>query len=109
MNYLRVRWKHSAPDYPTLLYSELDHSRYETRKIDIYPDGRWGYADGHEEVGGTGLGEKATPSVAELNENPEFEAKEIEAEEFEKLWEVRRAARVMTPFPLNNEGGGGSS
>ncbi|MFS8066109.1 MAG: DUF6881 domain-containing protein [Byssovorax sp.] len=40
-----VKWKHSNPDEPSLLYSELDEQRMQHRKIDIYPDGRWGFAD----------------------------------------------------------------
>lgn len=101
MHYLRVLWKHENPEYPTLLYSELDGARWELRKVDIYPDGRWGYADANEEAGHTGLGEMPTPSLQELNENPEFEAVEIEREEFERIWMQRQEARVMTAFPLD--------
>jgi hypothetical protein len=106
VTYLLVRWKHEHPDEPVVLYSELDEARMERRKIDIFPDGRWRYADGHEEVGGTTLGEAPTPSVEQLNADPAFEAEEIAGAEFEKLWEVRRSARIMTPFPLVNENGG---
>jgi hypothetical protein len=105
MIYLRVRWKHSDPGYPTTLYSEIDESRWERRKIDIYPDGRWGYADAREKVGETGLGEAPTPTLEELNANSEFEATEIQKSEFEKLWDVRKDARISTPFPLKHEGG----
>jgi hypothetical protein len=45
MTYLLVRWRHSNPDEPVVLYSELDDQRMQRRKIDIYPDGRWGFAD----------------------------------------------------------------
>jgi len=104
MTYLLVKWKHSYPDEPSVLYSELDDQRMQRRKIDIYPDGRWGFADAQEEVGGSGLGDAPTPSVEQLNANPEYEAMEIDKEEFERLWAVRRNARIMTPFPLNDEG-----
>jgi hypothetical protein len=99
MTYLMVRWKHSNADDPVLLYSELDEQRMERRKIDIYPDGRWGFADEHEEAGGTGLGEVDTPSVDELNADPEFEAAQIDEAEFERLWSARGSALIMTPFP----------
>lgn len=105
MTYLMVKWKHSNPDEPSLLYSELDEQRMQHRKIDIYPDGRWGFADEQEEVGGAGLGDAPTPSVDQLNADPEYEAVEIDKEEFERLWSVRGNALSMTPFPLNNEGG----
>ena len=99
--YQRVWWKHKDPDYPALLYSELDESRWETRKVDVYPDGRLGYADAQEEVGGTGLGECPMPPLVEINADPEFEAEEIPKEEFERLWAARKCAREMTPFPAS--------
>jgi hypothetical protein len=105
MTYLIVKWKHSNPDEPSLLYSEIDEQRMQHRKIDIYPDGRWDFADEHEEVGGSILGEAPTPSVDQLNSGPEYEAVEIDKDEFEKLWSVRRNAPIMTEFPLNDEGG----
>ncbi len=91
MMYLMVKWKHEHPDEPVVLYAELDEGRWERRKIDMFPDGRWGYADEHEEVSGTMLGEAQTPSVEQLNADPVYEAVEIDPAEFEKLWAVRRS------------------
>jgi hypothetical protein len=106
MTYLVVRWKAAQADEPCIMYSELDDARMQRRKLDIFPDGRWGYADEHEEVGSeTILGEAATPSVDEINADPAFEAAETTREEFEKLWAVRRNARIMSTFPLDNENG----
>lgn len=99
MTYLKVLWKHNVPDDARWLYSELDDERWERRKIEVFPDGRWGFADEHQEVGGSGLGECATPSVEEINADPEFEAVEITREEFEVLWAARRQAIVMTDRP----------
>src|SRR6185295_1628385 len=39
MDYVKVWWKHDNPSMPTLLYSELDERRWETRKIEIFGDG----------------------------------------------------------------------
>jgi hypothetical protein len=105
MTYLLVKWDHSSPDEPSVLYSEIDDQRMERRKIDIYPDGRWGFADDSEEAGGSGLGEAPMPSIEQLNADPDYEATQIDKDEFERLWAVRRSARFMTPFPLNHEGG----
>jgi hypothetical protein len=101
MTYLKVHWKHAIPDDPRWLYSELDDQRWERRKIEVFPDGRWGFADEHEEVGGSALGEAATPTLEQINADPEFEATEIERAEFESLWTMRREAQVMTDFPLD--------
>jgi len=106
MIYMRVEWKHSIPDCPRLLYSEIDEERMECRKIDIYPDRCWGFADEHEEIGGSGLGEAPTPPLKQLASDPEFDAAEIERDEFERLWAARKMAPIMTPFPTV-EGKGG--
>src|SRR4051812_8375014 len=43
---------HLSGDFDILCYSELNDDRRERRKIDIYPDGRSGFADEQEEAGG---------------------------------------------------------
>lgn len=103
MTYLRVQWRHAAEDEPCWLYSELDERRMERRKIDIYPDGRWGFADEHQEVGCSGLSEACTPTVVELNADPEYEASEITSEEFEQMWAARSSAQVWTPWPIDDK------
>ena len=50
MKYLFVRWKHPNPEDPTLLYSELNEDRWEVRKVEVYADGRLGYADNDKEL-----------------------------------------------------------
>jgi hypothetical protein len=91
MRYLKVHWKHENPDDPRWLYSELDDQRWEHRKIDVFPDGRWGFADQNEEVGGSALGEAAIPSVERINAESEFAATEIDQAEFDALWTARRS------------------
>ena len=100
MRYLKVHWKHDIPDEPRWLYSELDDQRLERRKIDVFPDSRWGFADEHEEVGGSALADSTTPAVEKINADPEFDATEIDRAEFESLWTTRRQAQIMTDFPL---------
>jgi len=43
MEYLKVSWLHHE-DEPVYLYSEIDPQRFESRKIEIYPDGSFGIA-----------------------------------------------------------------
>ncbi|MHC2467099.1 DUF6881 domain-containing protein [Bradyrhizobium embrapense] len=66
MTYLKVRWIHAYADEPVLIYSELDHEHWELRKVEIFPDGRIGYANDKVEVGDTGLGQMPLPSVEEI-------------------------------------------
>ena len=86
MKYLFVRWKHPNPEDPTLLYSELNEDRWEVRKVEIYADGRLGYADNDKELKKTRLGLEPVPALSEIAKNPEFEPEEITREEFERIW-----------------------
>lgn len=89
MKYILVEWKHSDGNYPVLLAAELDEQRWEVRKVDIYADGRTGFADAHESQGDTELWKVPVPELSEIAKNPEFLPKEISKEDFEAIW-VRR-------------------
>ena len=84
--YLRVTWLHSSPDDPVDLWSELDVDRDETRKVEIWADGRVGYASADHECCGTRLGEGPLPSFDEIAANPEFEPEVITQSQFEDCW-----------------------
>jgi hypothetical protein len=86
LSYLRVRWHHSSPDEPVELWSELDAGREEVRKVEIWRDGRVGYASFDEQAGGTRLGEVAVPSLDEIAADPQFEPEAISQAEFEECW-----------------------
>ncbi len=85
-SYIRVLWLHSSPDYPVELISEIDGQRYEVRKVEIWADGRTGYASRSEEVGGTGLGRRPVPPFSEIAADPQFKPYEISEAEFERHW-----------------------
>lgn len=89
MNYIRVKWNHSFSDEPTVLYSELDAERWEVRKIEVFADGRRGYAGRGESAGATKLGEEPIPPLSEIAADPQFEPIEITKEEFEEVWNAR--------------------
>jgi hypothetical protein len=86
MKYLRVGWKHQHPDEPVILYSELDDSRFEVRKVEVFRDGRCGYAGPQVGSRGTKLGIVAVPELSEIAKDPQFEPLEITREEFEAAW-----------------------
>lgn len=92
MDYIRVKWLHANAAYPIWLYSELDSERRETRKVEIWADGRVGYAssaDGGIETVDTRLGELPVPLLEEIAKDPEFEPLEISRQEFEQVWSRR--------------------
>jgi hypothetical protein len=84
--YIRVRWLHDHPDEPVELWSELDDQRFEIRKVEVWQDGRVGFASRERESGGTTLGTAPTPLLAEIAADPEFEPEQISELEFEKCW-----------------------
>jgi hypothetical protein len=86
MTYLKVKWNHSFPNEPALLYSELDRDRWEIRKVEVFPGGSMGYAGPDGAVEGTNLGVEPVPSVEEIAADPEFEPEVISKAEFEKVW-----------------------
>ncbi len=91
MEYIRVEWVHSDPNEPILLYTEIDANRFETRKVDLFADGRIGFAcDGEATLSlGTDLSPEPLPTVEEIASDPEFRAARIAREEFEEVWSRR--------------------
>jgi hypothetical protein len=89
---MKVLWKTSAVDEPVLLYSELDDQGWERRKVEQYRDGSYGYSDATAIVRSMGLSLEPLPSLAEIAAQPEFEATEIAAQEFEHTWLKAQAA-----------------
>jgi hypothetical protein len=84
MRYQKVEWHHEFQDEPVLLYTEIDDRGMETRKVDIYRDGRWDYADATRSMRTTQLSIEPMPSIQEIAAQSEFSAIEIGAEEFEE-------------------------
>lgn len=94
MEYIKTIWEHSHIDEPVLIYSELNSERWETRKVEIYKDGTFGYADKYKEYNGSGLGLIPFESVEEINKKNNIEngfedkffVERIEEELFLKIW-----------------------
>jgi hypothetical protein len=70
MTYIRVKWHHNLSEEPILLFSELDAQRFETRKVEVFRDGRQAYASEAKEYGGSFLDEKPTPDLKRLEYRP---------------------------------------
>ncbi|MFE3522397.1 DUF6881 domain-containing protein [Streptomyces sp. NPDC059161] len=86
MRYVKVEWHHNFNDDPVLYLSELGEDGYETRKVQFFRDGRSEWADEDRETATVGLSEIAFPATEEISRQPEFDAEEITAEEFEQAW-----------------------
>jgi hypothetical protein len=92
MPHIKIHSIHTSPDEPVFLYSELDESRREIRKVEIFWDGKMGYATRDANFGPTRLEAEPIPSLSEVEDNPELVASEITSEDFEEVW--RRALRA---------------
>jgi hypothetical protein len=90
MRHLKIKWNHSSPRDPVWLYCELDDERWETRKVEVFADGRVGFADASGGVGDTRLGELPVPPDDEFPAGPEFEISEMDPADFERIWAARR-------------------
>ncbi len=75
-----VRHDH-LEDKPVLVYSEVVAWR-EVRKVEIYRNGRTGFADRWTTTGTTQLSEGAFPTIQEIAAQPEFSPFEIDRDEF---------------------------
>jgi hypothetical protein len=108
MEYIDVKWLHSNSEDPVRLVSELGPGRYESRKLEFFPDGRVGFATKAGAMHGTRIGERPVPPLAEINAQVEFSGTEITASDFETLWDqyvvephlqsdprIRAAAKVI--------------
>lgn len=86
MRYMSVELVILEDDLPKMVYSEIDDSGTELRKIELYENGKVGYAFDETEVGNTFLADQVIPSVEEINKDSDFFATLITKEYFEKLW-----------------------
>lgn len=86
MNYIKVKWIHSFSYEPIWLYSELDSENWETRKVEVFADGKMSFADDKSTSGDTGLSIEPLPPLEIIAADPEFEPATISAEEFESVW-----------------------
>jgi hypothetical protein len=86
MTYFKCKWNHAQGDEPVLLYSELDEERWETRKVEIFRDGKMGFANRHTEFGGSRLGLEPLPPLTVIAADSEFEPETITQAEFESVW-----------------------
>jgi hypothetical protein len=93
MDYIKVKWLHTNPDEPILLYSELDGDRWEVRKVEVFADGKIGIASATEATSSTRtmLGIAPVPPLDEIATDPEFQPVKITKDEFEEAWSAGRS------------------
>jgi hypothetical protein len=86
MIYFKTTWRHDSDNDPVLIYCELNDARWELRKVEVYRDGRMGFANEKEEYLGTMLALRQDPPIEEIAAQPDFEPSVISADEFDAVW-----------------------
>jgi Domain of unknown function (DUF6881) len=80
-------WVSAADEEPVEWYDELDAQRWSIRCVRKFRDGplkAYSYASPNWR---SEMPEGPIPPVEEINENPDFLAKEISRDEFQAIWE----------------------
>lgn len=88
----RVEWLHDTPEPVELLYELVDG--FERRKVEVWRDGRRGWASAFVEHGGSDHAAAPFPALAEVNADPQFRGEIIGPARFEVEW---RAALKDVP------------
>ena len=90
MIYLKVHWSHESENQPVAFYCEMEDDRMEVRKVELYADGSFGYANERRSSGRTVLAALPMPATAALDAGPNYEASEITRDDFEEIWRLAR-------------------
>ena len=64
MIYLKVHWDHDSEIRPVAFYCEMEDDRMEVRKVELFADGSFGYANERRSSGKTTLGALPTAERA---------------------------------------------
>lgn len=90
--YIFSKWKNSPEGCPDEFYSELNSTRREIRKVEVFKGGELGFASKSGASSNTRLGTEPVPSVAAIQRQAEFDIEEISKEDFEVMWKTATEA-----------------
>jgi hypothetical protein len=94
MLYLCIRWFHTLPTEPSKIYAELDGERWEVRKVEVFADKRMQIASVGRQQEDTMLSTAPYPELAEINDDPQFQATSITQQEFESIWNLANRTKL---------------
>jgi hypothetical protein len=90
MKYIRLKWNHTNPDEPVWIFSELDPTGKEVRKIECFQNGFCDVATATTSSGTAALMTLPLPDLKVLARDPEFTPVEITKDQFEEVWSKRQ-------------------
>lgn len=88
MSFIKVQWIHDDEDDPIFYFCELDMERYESRRVEVFKDGRHVSMDHAAMDALQPLEVYPVPAIDELNSMGPFRAEEIGSQEFERVWKL---------------------
>ena len=91
MRYVHINWIHDFKAEPIHIYSEVGDDDYEIRKVEVFPDGKLGFASDALTQHGTELGDQPFPVLEEINGKDEWEemiGQQIDQSTFEAMWQA---------------------
>jgi hypothetical protein len=86
MRYEKTVWTHSKPNFPRVIYNEINEQGWELRKVEIFPDGTYGFAGTEIRKEPTGLSETPIEPLFIAPAKPPLDITSISKEEFEDIW-----------------------
>ncbi len=84
--YQKVRWVHDRRDEPVALFSEIDNTNREIRRVEQFIDGRMQLAGPGVQTGTTRVADDAILQLDQINSKPVFGGWRISASQFEEAW-----------------------
>jgi len=85
--FVHVHRSHVNVEEPSDLYSEIDRDRCEVRRVEVFLNGRFGYANAKGAFGNTKLEEHLPIALDEGGNKTELQREEITRLEFEAIWD----------------------
>lgn len=89
MIYMACKFLRPTATGPVLSFHEMDDARWETRRIEVYRDGRIEHGDRTEQGRDDLLSILPLPTLDKIAAQPQFEPRDISREEFEREWARR--------------------
>ena len=93
MTYVFSKALDNTAKEPAEYYVEFDALRNEIRKVEVYPDGRIGYAVQGKNTPGTELGLLPAPPFSEILKIEGLVSRQISALEFQTMWQKAIAGK----------------
>jgi hypothetical protein len=86
MEYIHVKWNHSFEEEPVEIYMEIDEARWETRKIEVFSNGKAACASRLQPCNMTELSQEQIPTIEEIESDEQFTPEQIDEQDFELAW-----------------------